>query len=206
MRSSLQLLLTSALMLGCGPTLGVEETSAGGTGSAGSPADASSTTAAPEVCQPDALTCEGSEYGTWRLSSPDDSVVAYLYLWPDGPSSPRSFVSRWFIDDVEQEYCIRNGTYALDGDLNDTLVFETVGLGGTFLDICGGEPGEHTIQLAMSRRANCSGEVFALTATDSNGASLYAFEGEAIHCGCSIAYDPYSGLGGDIPSENCIAP
>jgi|GEM_PF-2096881 len=54
----------------------------------------------------------------------------------------------------------------------------------------------------MSRRANCSGEVFALTATDSNGASLYAFEGEAIHCGCSIDYDPYSGFGGDIPSEN----
>jgi hypothetical protein len=125
-------------------------------------------------------------------------------LWPDGDDRPYSFTSRWYVDDREQEYCTRNGTYIAAGDLEGEFVFRTDGLGGTVTDLCGGDPHEHELRLEFTRRPECEGEVYTLEASDSNGASLYAFEGEAVHCGCDFDYDPYSGLGEPLPIETCV--
>ncbi len=171
-------------------------------------ADSSSGSPVPPlmVCEPDAIQCDGSAYGTWRLSSADAQVAAYFYLWPgDSPETPE-FVSRWFIDDPEVDHCTRNGNYMPSGDIAGTFVFQTDGSGGTNLEQCGGPPDEHSLKMELVRRPDCDGEVFELAFTDSNGDSLYAIEGRAVHCGCETDYDPYSGLGERIPSEGCLSP
>ncbi len=204
---------------GCGPVVPADPTGSGGGGgtdgssspgatsiSTGDSPSSSSTGSLAMVCEPDAIGCEGSEYGVWRLSSADTPVVAYLYLWPEDDDDPYSFVSRWYVDDTELEFCIRNGTYVPSGDLAGTFIFQTDGLGGTNVELCGGTPGEHEIRLELTRLPNCVGDVFALKATDSKGASIYAFEGEAVHCDCTTAYDPYTGLGQPLPTDDCVAP
>jgi len=104
---------------------------------------------------------------------------------------------------------LTQGSYWLEYNLFLNAARTTIwgdGMGGTSTEQCGGAPHEHELRIELGRRADCAGEVFSLEATDSNGASLYAFEGEAVHCDCTIAYDPYSGQGQDLPIENCIAP
>lgn len=194
-----RIMLASLLACACGPTITIEDTTAGGTGSAGTPNDDDE----PSLCEPDAISCDDSEYGVWRLSTPETPVVALLYMWPDG-DRPRSFVSRWFVEDREQEYCNRNGTYALEGDWGGTLVFETESLGGTSTAACGGDPNVHAFEIELERRNDCLGDVFTLTAADSTGSPLYTFSGHAVHCDCTTAYDPYSGQGESIPTQNCV--
>lgn len=205
-------MLTRRVLLGvgllgaaCGPVLA---TDGGGTGngSASGTSQQDSESSGEVLCEPDAILCDGSEYGTWRLSSADAQVSAYLYLWPSDAKENGEFVSRWFIDDAQQEYCTRNGRYLPSGDLESTLVLQTVGQGGTNIELCGGDPSSHELRLELSRLPTCSGEVLELTVTDSQGASLYAIEGNAVHCGCETDYDPYSGLGEPLPTENCLAP
>ena len=201
----------------CGPTVpfGSAEGRATGdiastestTSTGGDPSASSSSTGNTElVCEPDAVGCDGSEYGIWRLSSPTTPVVGYLYLWPDGNNRPYSFTGRWYVDDPEQEYCIRNGTYVGTGDLESNFVFQTDGQGGTATVQCGGDPDAQALRLALTRRPECEGEVFTLEASASNGASLYTFEGEAVHCGCDFDHDPYAGMGEPIPFHTCVQP
>ncbi len=213
--------VTGLLPAGCGPSVGLD-----GVGTEGPGDPASSGTAAvvttdgaddsssdspsvdlpPLVCEPDAILCDGSEYGTWRLSSADAQVAAYLYLWPADSPGQGQFVSRWFIDDPDVDHCNRNGRYLASGDLEGTFVFQSDGLGGTVSEQCGGAPDAHSLHMELSRLPDCSGEVLELTVTDSNGDSLYAVEGHAVHCGCQTDYDPYSGNGELLPTDNCLGP
>ncbi|MEM7156288.1 MAG: hypothetical protein AAF799_25770 [Myxococcota bacterium] len=211
--------LAGSIAAACGPSISLDEDGTGTGGRQGStstpPVTAegadtsdggSGTDLPPQLCEPDATVCDGSEYGTWRLSSVDTQVVAHLYLWPSDLPGQREFVSRWFIEDEEIDYCSRNGRYLGLGDLDDTFVLQTDGMGGTNLEQCGGSPGAHNLNLEFSRLPDCEGEVLVLTATDSNGASLYTFEGHAVHCGCETDYDPYSGSGEQIPTDGCLSP
>lgn len=205
---------TALLLVACGPSISLDGEGTGtGTGgdqeSSPDGADASSGLSPdlPAVaCEPDAIVCDGSEYGTWRLTSADTTVVAYLYLWPSDSPGQREFVSRWFIEDDEVEHCTRNGRYLASGDLDSTFVFQTESQGGTNIEQCGGAPDAHSFQLELMRVPQCEGELLVLTAMDSNGAAPYTFEGHAVHCGCQTDYDPYSGNGEPLPTEGCLCP
>lgn len=199
----------------CGPTISIDEArtgTGGGEGMAMTAEDADSSDDGPSpdvpkpVCEPDAIRCNGSELGTWRLASNDAQVAAYLYVWPSDSPEEREFVSRWFVDDEEVEYCNRNGGYEPSGDLEGTYVLESDNLGGTFREQCGGDPGDHSLRLEFTRLSECDGEVLALTVTDSNGESLYSIEGYAVHCGCEATHDPFSGNGEPLPTDNCLSP
>ncbi len=199
--------------IACGPTVPVDAMGSGdGTGgmqdtsSPGASNESTSEDGPPIVCEPDATLCDGSEYGTWRLSSAEADVAAYLYLWPSAADGTTQLVSRWFVDDEAQEHCTRNGRYVSSGDLASMLTLKSDGLGGTNIELCGGDPSEHELTLELTRVPNCSGEVLALTVIDTNGASLYSIEGTAVHCGCETGYDPYSGLGEPLPTTSCLSP
>ncbi len=130
--------------------------------------------------------------------------AAYLFLFVNQTSEPHS--EHFLLDVLEadgDDGCQRNGDYEPEGDASSSFAFSSDNMGGSFAPLCG-DPHPASIRVELDPRSPCEGDIFDAEIRYDDPSAPYNLTGVAVHCGCTIDWEPFVEPLPPYPPADCL--